>query len=135
MAFSPNNLIGVCNFVFSCCCRLFFLLIPTDYVIQDLEWVKFQLIRNTIVYRNTWLGNTTIIFVIKQICWTQGHVDLTVLNTDIWSNMFIKFSKQRKQFFQNNTKVNSRPCHTAKIKLFPQVVTAFRGILRILPNI
>ena len=27
------------------------------------------LIDQTIVYRNTWLGNTIIIFIIKQICW------------------------------------------------------------------
>ena len=40
-----------------------------------------------LVFRNTWLGNTIIIFIIKQICWNQGHVDLTVHNTallDIW---------------------------------------------------
>ena len=115
---------------FDWCMQFCFFLLLSFVFFTNSNWL-----RNTIVYRNTWLGNTTIIFVIKQICWTQGHVDLTVLNTDIWSNMFIKFSKQRKQFFQNNTKVNSRPCHTAKIKLFPQVVTAFRGILRILPNI
>ena len=29
---------------------------------------KYLLIFQVIVYRNTWLGNTIIIFVIKQIC-------------------------------------------------------------------
>ena len=41
----------------------------------------------SIIYRSTWLGNTIIIFVIKQICWTKGHVDLTVYYTDIWWNV------------------------------------------------
>ena len=31
------------------------------------------------------------------------------------------------------TKANSRPCQTSEMELFPQVVTGFRGELRILP--
>ena len=60
-----------------------------------------------LVYRNTWLGNI-IIFIIKQIGWTYGHVDLTVHNTDISWNMLIKFSKQIGNSFAKiiNTKVN-----------------------------
>ena len=44
----------------------------------------------TIAYSSTWLRNTIIIFVIWQICWKQGQVDLTVHNT----GMLIRFSKQ-----------------------------------------
>ena len=51
------------------------------------------------VCRNTWLGNTAIIFFIQQICWNQGQVDLTVHNTA----MLIKFSTQiSQQFCENN---------------------------------
>ena len=32
------------------------------------------------------------------------------------------------------TKANSKPCQTYEMKLFPQVVTGFRGELIILPN-
>ena len=32
-------------------------------------------------------------------------------------------------------KANSKPCQTSEMELFPQVVTGFRGELRILPNI
>ena len=32
------------------------------------------------------------------------------------------------------TKANSKPCHTSEMELFLQVVTGFRGELRILPN-
>ena len=68
---------------------------------------------------------------------TYGHVDLTMHNTDIWWNMLIKVSKQLGNTFAKiiNTKVNSKPCQTAEIELFPQVVTCFRGELRILPYI
>ena len=31
-------------------------------------------------------------------------------------------------------KANSKPCQTSEMELFPQVVTGFRGELRILPN-
>ena len=34
-----------------------------------------------------------------------------------------------------NTKVSSKLCQTSEIELFPQVVTGFRGELRILSNI
>ena len=62
---------------------------------------------------------------------------LTVLNTDIWWNMLIKFSNQIGNSFAKiiNTKINSKPCQTAEMELFPQVVTGFRGELRILPYI
>ena len=75
-----------------------------------------------IVYRSTWLGNTIIIFIIKQICWNEGHVDLTVHNTvllDIKYNtctilfcLFIKFTKQIGKSLAKiiNTKVNSGHC-------------------------
>ena len=33
------------------------------------------------------------------------------------------------------TKVNLKPCQTSEMELFPQVVTSFRGELRILPKI
>ena len=36
-----------------------------------LCWPYFNYI---IVYRNTWLGNTTIIFIIEEICCNQGYV-------------------------------------------------------------
>ena len=58
-------------------------------------------------------------------------------NTDIWWNMLIKFSKQIGNSFAKiiNTKVNSKTCQTADMELFPQVVTSFRGELKILPYI
>ena len=89
------------------------------------------------IYRNIWLGNTIIIVVIKQICWKQGHVDLAVHSTDIWWDMLIKFSKQIENCLAKiiNTKMNSNPCQTAEMELFLQVVTGFRGELRILPYI
>ena len=64
-------------------------------------------------------------------------MDLTVHTTDIWWNMLIKFSKEIGNSFAKiiNTKVNSKPCQTAEMELFPQVVTSFRGKLRILPYI
>ena len=40
-------------------------------------------------------------FLIQQICWTLGHVDLTEDNTvllDIWWKIFIKLSKQIHDF-------------------------------------
>ena len=62
---------------------------------------------------------------------------MTVHNTDIWWNMLIKFSKQIENSFLKtiNKKVNSKPCQTAEMELSPQVVTGFRGELRILPYI
>ena len=64
-------------------------------------------------------------------------MDLTVHNTDIWWNMLIKFSKQIGNDIAKviNTQVNSKPRQTAEMELFPQVVTGFRGELRILPYI
>ena len=67
-------------------------------------------------------------------------MDLTVHSTvllDIWWNMLIKFSKQIGNSLAKiiNTKVNSRPCKISKMELFPQIVTGFRGELRILSNI
>ena len=55
---------------------------------------------------------------------------------DIWWNMLIKFSKQTGNIFTKiiNTKVNSKPCQTGEMELFPEVVTNFRGELRILPT-
>ena len=66
-----------------------------------------------------------VIFVIKQICWTQGQV------------MLNKFNEQIGKSFPKiiNTKVNLKLCHTAEMELFPQVVTGFRGELRILSYI
>ena len=63
--------------------------------------------------------------------------DLTVHNSNIWWNMLIKFSKQIGNSFAKiiNTKVNSKPCQTPEMELFPQVVSGFRGELRILPYI
>ena len=62
---------------------------------------------------------------------------LTVHNTDIWWNRLSKFSKQTGDSFAKiiNTKANSKPCQTAEMELFPQVVTGFRGEFRILPYI
>ena len=67
----------------------------------------------------------------------SDHVDSTVHNTDIKWNMLIKFSKQIGNSFAKmiNTKVNSKPCQTAEMELLQQVVTGFRGELRILPYI
>ena len=61
-------------------------------------------------------------------------MDLTVHNTEIWWNMLIKSSKQIGNSFAKtiNTKLNSKPCQTAEMELFPQVVTDFRGELRTL---
>ena len=58
-------------------------------------------------------------------------------NTDIKWNMLIKFSKQIGNSFAKmiNTKVNSKPCQTAEMELLQQVVTGFRGELRMLPYI
>ena len=52
-------------------------------------------------------------------------------------NMLIKFRKQIRNSFAKiiNTKANSKPCETAEMELFLQVVTDFRGELRILPYI
>ena len=67
----------------------------------------------------------------------SDHVDSTVHNTDIKWNMLIKFSKQIGNSFAKmiNTKVNSKPCQRAEMELLQQVVTGFRGELRILPYI
>ena len=56
---------------------------------------------------------------------------------DIWWNMLIKFSKQIGKSFAKivNAKMSSILCQTSEMELFPQVVTGFRGKLRILPNI
>ena len=56
---------------------------------------------------------------------------------DLWWNILIKFIKQLENSFAKivNTKVNSKPCQTAVMELFPQVVTGSRGELRILPYI
>ena len=61
-------------------------------------------------------------------------MDLTVHNTEILWNMLIKFSKQIRNSFAKiiNAKVNLKPCQTAEMELFPQVVTGIRGELRIL---
>ena len=55
-------------------------------------------------------------------------MDLTVHIIDIWWDMLIKFSKQIGNSFMKiiNTKVNSKPCQTAEMGLFLQVVTGFR---------
>ena len=47
----------------------------------------------------------------------------------------IKISKEIGYSFAKiiNTKVNSKPCQRVEMELFPQVVTGFRGELRILP--
>ena len=62
--------------------------------------------------------------------------ELYVHNTDIWWNILIKFSKQVGDGFAKriNKKVNSKPWQTAEMDLFLQVVTGFRGELRILPT-
>ena len=75
------------------------------------------------VFRNPWFRNTIIIFIIKQICWTWGHMDLTMHNIDVWWNMLTKFSTQIGNSFVKiiNTNVNSKPCQTAEMELFPQV--------------
>ena len=67
----------------------------------------------------------------------SDHVDSTVHSTDIKWNMLIKFSKQIGNSFAKmiNTKVNSKPCQTAEMELLQQVVTGFRGELRMLPYI
>ena len=64
-------------------------------------------------------------------------MDLTIGNTDTWWNMLIKFSKEIENSFAKiiNTKMNSKPCQTAEMELSLQVVTGFRGELRILPYI
>ena len=53
------------------------------------------------------------------------------------TDMLIKCSKQIGNSFAKiiNTKVNSKPCHTAEMEIFPQAVTGLRGKLRILPYI
>ena len=55
-------------------------------------------------------------------------------NIDISLDMLIKFSNQIGNSFTKiiNTKVNSKPSQTAKMELFPQVATNFRGKIRIL---
>ena len=49
--------------------------------------------------------------------------------------MLIEISKQIGYSFAKiiNTMVNSKPCQTVEMELFSQVVTGFRGELRILP--
>ena len=61
-------------------------------------------------------------------------MDLNVHNTDIRLDMLIKFSKHIGNSFAKiiNTKVNSKPCQIAEMELFPQVVTGFKGKLKIL---
>ena len=51
--------------------------------------------------------------------------------------MSIKFSKQIRNSFAKiiNVKVGSKPRQASEMELFPQVVTGFRGKLRILLNI
>ena len=48
--------------------------------------------------------------------------------------MLVKFSKQIGNSFEEtiNTKVSSKPCQASEMKFFLQVVTGFRGELRIL---
>ena len=62
---------------------------------------------------------------------------LTVHDT-VLLDMLIKFSKQVANTFAKivvATKANSNICQTSEMELFPQVVTSFRGKLRILSNI
>ena len=58
-------------------------------------------------------------------------------NTGIWWNILIKFRKQIEDSFAKiiNIKVNSKPCQTAVMELFLEVVTGFNGELRTLPYI
>ena len=64
-------------------------------------------------------------------------MDLAVQNADIYLDFFIKFSKQIGNSSAKiiNTKVNSKPSQASEMELFPQVVTSFRGELKILPYI
>ena len=95
--------------------RLFWLKRQTffqvDHTFYNAMWKSWLLVMKLVtcvapgtVYRNTWLGNTIKIFVIKQICWT--------VLLDIWWNMLIIFSKQIGNGLTKiiNTKMNSRPC-------------------------
>ena len=52
-------------------------------------------------------------------------------------DILIKCSKQIGNSFVKiiNTKVSSKPCQISEMELFRQVVTGFRGELRILSNI
>ena len=83
------------------------------------------------VFRNPWFRNTIIIFIIKQICWTWGHMDLTMHNIDVWWNMLTKFSTQIGNSFVKiiNTNVNSKPCQRAEMELFPQVTVELIWLL------
>ena len=58
--------------------------------------VEFAFVKN-IAYRNTLLGNTLIMFVIKQMCWnirSRGFDLAQYCLLDVWWNMLIKCSKQ-----------------------------------------
>ena len=54
-----------------------------------LLFVNWSVVQKDIIYRNTWLENIIMIFIIQQIRWKQDHVDLTVHST----LMLIKFTK------------------------------------------
>ena len=89
-----------------------------------------------IVCRNTWLGNIIIIFVINKyvelkVTWIWLCTILYCLM--IWWNKLTKFSKQIGNSLTKiiNSKVNSRPCQIFEMQLFPQVVTGFKGDIRI----
>ena len=87
----------------------------------------FILTSKTIVYRNTWLGNTIIIFIIQEI-WKNAHVNLTVhitvindykgefkIRSNIWHGAFAAKSLLASE-------ANSESCQTAKMKLFAKIV-------------
>ena len=83
--------------------------------ILDVFWrrLSYFYVSKTIAYRNTWLGNTIIIFIIQEI-WKNAHVNLTVHITVI--NDYKDEFKIRSNIWDG------------------EVVTGFRGKLRILPN-
>ena len=59
-----------------------------QYLLTELLQISKHHKGDIIFYRNIWLGNTIV--VIHQICWTQGHVDLTVYNITWFMVEYVK---------------------------------------------
>ena len=79
--------------------------------------LQFSLLRKYVEHKITWI-------------WRAQYCAVLL---DIWWNMIIKFSKQTANSFA--TKANTKPCKTSEMELFSQVVTSFKGKLRISPKI
>ena len=123
----------VCVFIclFSLLSKVTKLLFP----VYNLLTENFDVRSGLIVYRNTWLGSTIIIFAIQQSCWKEGQVKEIVHN----NVMLIKFNKWIANSFAKMINGYKGEFKTLSNiwdgAFFHKVVTGFIGKLRMLPNI